>query len=82
MKKVLVLGFFGFSTDKFDGQRSKTREVYRLFQEQVDGEVSYFDTECFKYNKLLVFKMFWEIANSDTLVYLPAHNNLKYLFPF
>ena len=47
MKKILVLGYFGFSTDKFDGQRSKTREVYRLFQEQVDGEVSYFDTECF-----------------------------------
>lgn len=82
MKKVLVLGYFGFSTDKFDGQRSKTREVYRLFQEQVDGEVSYFDTECFKYNKLLVFKMFLKIAYSDTLVYLPAHNNLKYLFPF
>lgn len=82
MKKTLVLGYFGFSTDKFDGQRSKTREVYRLFQEQVNGEVYYFDTECFKYNKLLVFNMFREIAYSDTLVYLPAHNNLKYLFPF
>jgi glycosyltransferase involved in cell wall biosynthesis len=26
--------------------------------------------------------MFWKILNCDKLVYLPAHNNLKYIFPF
>ena len=81
MNKILVLGNFGYRSNHLDGQTVKTRDVYRLVTEQVKGKVDYYDTEDFRYKKLSIFKMFWKVIRSRTLVYLPAHNNLKYIFP-
>lgn len=81
MKKVLVLGYFGYNTNQLDGQTVKTRDVYRLVEEQTNGDVDYYDTEDFQYRKLTIFKMFWKLIRCRTLFYLPAHNNLKYIFP-
>lgn len=81
MSKYLVLGYFGYRTNQLDGQTVKTRDLYQLVQQQKE-EVSFYDTQEFKYNKLSILKMFWQVIKCDTLIYLPAHNNLKYIFPF
>lgn len=81
-KKVLVLGYFGYNTNQLDGQTVKTRDVYKLVSEQTKGGADLYDTQEFQYNKLSIFKMFWKVARCRTLFYLPAHNNLKYIFPF
>ena len=80
MSKIFVLGYFGLNTNQLDGQTIKTRDIYRLACEQQDN-VSYYDTEDFKYNKFSILKMFWNIIICKTLIYLPAHNNLKVIFP-
>lgn len=82
MGTILVLGYFGYQTNQLDGQTVKTRDVYRLAKEQLeDYSVDYFDTQDLKKNKFLVFKMFGKVMHCNTLFYLPAHNNLKYIFP-
>ena len=81
MKEVLVLGYFGYNTNQLDGQTVKTRDIYKLVESQTKGEVDYYDTEDFKYHKLSIFKMFWKVIRCRTLFYLPAHNNLKAIFP-
>lgn len=80
--KYLVLGYFGYHTNQLDGQTVKTRDIYRLLKMQFnDSEVRYFDTQSFKKNKVLVFKMIFMVCRCNRLVYLPANNNLKYIFP-
>lgn len=81
MKRILVLGYFGYRTNQLDGQTVKTRDVYRLVKEQSGVVVDFFDTQDFKSSKLSIFYMFWKIIKSKTLIYLPAHNNLKFIFP-
>ena len=81
MKSILVLGYFGYNTNQLDGQTVKTCDIYKLVESQKKGEVDYYDTEDFKYHKLSIFKMFWKVIRCRTLFYLPAHNNLKVIFP-
>lgn len=82
MNRILVLGYFGYTTNQLDGQTVKTRDVYRLTVEQLpDQTVDFYDTQEFQTNKISIFKMFWKVACCDTLFYLPAHNNLKWIFP-
>ena len=81
MKKILVLGYFGYNTNQLDGQTVKTRDLYRLVKEQAGEDVDYYDTEDFQFNKLSVFKMFWKVIRCHTLFYLPAHNNMRVIFP-
>lgn len=82
MMKVLVLGYFGYTTNQLDGQTVKTRDIYRLAKEQLNNcDVEYFDTQTLQNNKFLVFKMFFKVMCCKILFYLPAHNNLKVFFP-
>lgn len=78
---ILVLGYFGYVTNQLDGQTVKTRDVYNLLKEKSEDEVTYFDTQTFKVSKLNILKMFWMIIKAHHVFYLPAHNNLKYIFP-
>jgi len=82
--KVLVLGYFGYANHQLDGQTVKTRNVYDLLKTREDeiGTISYFDTQQFQQSKLSVLKMFSAVLKCDKLIYLPAHSNLKYIFPF
>ena len=50
MKRILVLGYFGYNTNQLDGQTVKTRDIYRLVEEQAGGKVDYYDTEDFQFN--------------------------------
>lgn len=80
--KILVLGYFGYMTNQIDGQTIKTRNIYHLLKNKNTFTIDYFDTQIFKKNKSSICKMFFMILLSDKVVYLPAHNNLKYIFPF
>lgn len=81
-KDVLVLGYFGYETNQLDGQTVKTRDVYRLAKEQIgESRVDYFDTQRFQWNKFSVFLMFWKAVHCKALFYLPAQNNLRFVFP-
>ncbi len=79
--KILVLGYFGYVTNQIDGQTVKTRDIYTLLKQNCREEVDFFDTQSFKKSKFGLFKMLCMIFRSDILFYLPAHSNLKYLFP-
>lgn len=83
-KKILVLGYFGYETNQLDGQTIKTRNIYDLLKSKEDEEeyiVYYFDTQRFQKNKLNVLRMFYQASKCDLLIYLGAHNNLRYFFP-
>lgn len=81
MKRILVLGYFGYLTNQLDGQTVKTRDIYRLVTDKSAEAVGFFDTENFKKNIFSVFKMFYLLVKCRTLLYIPAHNNLKFIFP-
>jgi len=83
-EKILVLGYFGYSKNELNGQTSKTRNVYEMLQSKSEnlGEITYFDTQIFQFSKFSIFTMFKKVAQCDKLIYIPAHNNLQYLFPF
>lgn len=80
MGNILVLGYFGYNSNRLDGQTVKTRELYNLIKSQ-GSDVDFYDTEDFRYSKLSIFRMFYKILKSKILVYLPAQNNLKTIFP-
>lgn len=81
---LLVLGNFGLTTNQLDGQTVKTRNIYSLLKlnENQLGEIQYFDTQQFRKNKFAILAMFMRVIKSNKLIYIPAHNNLKYIFPF
>lgn len=83
LTKILVLGYFGYVTNQLDGQTIKTRNVYNLIESRSNkiGVISHFDTQQFQQSKFSVLTMIWELVKVNKLVYLPAHNNLRYLFP-
>ncbi|MNK00940.1 Alpha-galactosylglucosyldiacylglycerol synthase [compost metagenome] len=84
-KKILVYGYFGFETNQLDGQTIKTRSIYELLKlnsDELSMEVEMFDTQIFKNSKINLFKSWVLISKCSVLFYIPAHGNLKYLFPF
>lgn len=81
-KRILVFGYFGYVTDQLDGQTVKTRAIYDLLKERHGGRVDFADSQQFRHSIGSVFRFFKDLARCNILVWLPAHNNLKYLFPF
>jgi len=81
---ILVLGYFGYATNKLDGQTVKTRNVFELLKINCNNlaSIDYFDTHQFQKTNLYLFIMIWKILRCNKLVYMPADDNLKYLFPF
>lgn len=79
--KILVLGYFGYNTNQLDGQTIKTRNVYSLLKKNSKAQIDYFDTQTFQESKVNLVKMLTLLIKSDVVFYLPAHNNLKYIFP-
>lgn len=79
--KILVLGYFGLISNQLDGQTVKTRELYQLLENERDYKLTYFDTEIFKTKPLKIFHLIFLLVRYSKIVYLPAHNNLKYIYP-
>ena len=79
---ILVFGNFGLQSNKLDGQTVKTRQVEELLKKYSQHNICRFDTDCLKNNKWKIFELLISLWNCDKLIYLPAHSNLKYIFPF
>lgn len=81
--RILVFGYFGYVTGQLDGQTVKTRAVYNLVRAnaETDTKVSYADSQQFRHSPGAVLRFIRDLARCNTLIWLPAHNNLKYLFP-
>lgn len=83
MKHVLVFGYFGYITNQLDGQTVKTRAIYDLLKSKIGAEnVVYADSQAFRKSPVSIFGFFKDLIRCDSLIWLPAHNNLKFLFPF
>ena len=82
VKKILFLGAFGYDTNHLDGQTVKTRNVYRLLQENYPGDLFRVDTMHIRRKPLSIFKLFWYLFRCKTLIIIPCLNNLTYIFPF
>lgn len=78
--KLCVLGAFGFIYPHYDGQTIKSRNLLTLLQEKRD-DVDFFEAQRLKKNRLSLIVMLWKVVTSNTVYYLPAQNNLTYLFP-
>lgn len=82
IKKILVLGYFGYRTNQLDGQTVKTRDVFKLFKiEYPNSRIDYYDTQDFKFNRWSILRMVKKVCCCDYLIYMPANNNLKHIFP-
>lgn len=81
--KILVLGYFGYQTNQLDGQTVKTRNMYDLIKKRClqPDDVTYFDMQDIKVNKMATFRLLKKLFKTTTLIYNPAENNIKYLFP-
>ncbi len=78
---LLVLGNFGYENNQLDGQTIKTRNVYELVTRYKSEEVEYFDTQCLHKRPWMIVKLCYLIIGCNTLLYLPAQNNLRYFLP-
>lgn len=81
-KNILVFGYFGYITNQLDGQTVKTRAIYNLIKNKtIERHVAYADSQAFRKFPLNILNFFKNIIKCDSLIWLPAHNNLRYLFP-
>lgn len=81
MKRILIVGAYGYSSNQLDGQTVKTRNVHKLVEERFNGKVNSFDTLHVRRNPLLLFVLLWQLVRCNTLVLIPCLNNLTYIFP-
>ena len=80
--RIVVLGFFGYSSNILDGQTVKTRNILDLLQDKCkDASIQYFDTDRLHHNPLSVFNMLRRVCRSDRLLYVPGRNNLIHFAP-
>ncbi len=78
-----MLGYFGFVSDKKDGQATKTRQCLELLKRNMEAgtRINTFDTEILHTRPWHILSLLWKTVRSNKVVYLPAHNNLYYFFP-
>lgn len=80
MKRILVLGYFGYLNNQIDGQTLKTRSIYDLLRlKSKNSHVIFFDTQKFQKNRFYLLNLIGLLLTIDTLIYLPGRRNLKYL---
>lgn len=80
-KRVCILGAFGYDCNKLDGQTVKTRNIFKLIQDNHPGKLYAMDTMHIRQRPLSAFKLFWYLCRCDILVLIPCLNNLTYIFP-
>lgn len=82
--EILVFGYFGHKSGKLDGQTVKTRACEALLREKLDEKTTLlrtFDTESLHSQPWRIIKWLCLVLRTDKVVYLPAHNNLRFFFP-
>ena len=81
MRKIVVLGAFGYEKKQLDGQTIKTQNVYKLLCDKYEGTVKHFDTLLFRRKPWLIFPLFFQLITCKTLLLIPARRNLTYILP-
>lgn len=79
-RRILVFGYFGYENNRINGQTIKTREVYEMLRERSGAEVRFADSQTFRTHPAKVIRFLRDMAWCNTLVWLPAYSNLRYLF--
>lgn len=79
--KILIFGYFGFVTNQLDGQTVKTRAIYELLKDNSKEEVIFADSQEFRHSFKSIVRFLRNIVRCNKLIWIPAQNNLKYLFP-
>jgi len=81
-KKILIYGYFGYHSNRLDGQNVKTRDIYRLLCQKTGADnLDFFDTEDIRRNPFTQFRLFHKVCHCRQLIYLPAEHNLCLHFP-
>jgi glycosyltransferase involved in cell wall biosynthesis len=78
---ALIVGSFGYPTNKLDGQTVKTRNVLELFRVNYQGPVAYVDLNEPRALWRTILVLFKEVRHHRHIIYLPAQRSLKLLFP-
>ena len=83
MKKICVLGHFGFGENLLNGQTVKTKIVTDELSKQIGlDQVTKIDTHGgIKRLPVLIFKLYKGFLNSENIIVLPAQNGLKIFAP-
>ena len=82
MRKILVLGYFGYLSNQIDGQTIKTRSIYSLlYQNAQNAHIIYFDTQQFQKSKIRLLSLIRLLCKIDIVIYLPGKKNLKFISP-
>ncbi len=81
-RRILILGYFGRTTNKRDGQTIKTRQYLELLEKNLGGSarIDTFDTQVLHFRPWQVITLLWKVVRSKTVVYMPAQNNLSHFF--
>lgn len=83
MKKVCVIGHFGFGKILLNGQTIKTKIITEELEKHIGSEsISKIDTHggAFTYLKLPI-QLFCALRNHSNIIILPAHNGLRIIAP-
>lgn len=78
---ISIIGNFGFLENKINGQTVKTRNLLDLLNVKSQKNITYFDTSSTKSNKLTLLSLLKTLFTASKIIYMPAHSNLKFLFP-
>lgn len=81
-KKPLIIGNFGYRTNKLDGQTVKTRSIKNLLDQNLTIKCDLFDTSFLKHKPWQIFLLPFYIYRTKRLIYLGAKGSLRFLFPF
>lgn len=82
LKKVCVMGHFGFGHNLLNGQTVKTKILAEELEKQFSGEVMTVDTHGGVKSLLKApFQVFAGLKNAENVVMLPAHNGLRVYAP-
>ena len=83
MKKVCVIGHFGFGKNMFNGQTIKTKIVTQELEKQLGvNQVVEIDTHGgAKVLPKVVCKMIGAFKNCENIIIFPAHNGVKIFVP-
>lgn len=80
MKKILLIGAFGYKTNKLDGQTVKTRNIYQLLKQRTQHKINFFDTLNVRSNPFLLVQLCFIILRYDIIIIIPCSNSLNKLF--
>lgn len=83
MKKVCVIGHFGFGKNLLNGQTIKTKNITKELENQLGAnQILKIDTHGgIKMLPIIIFNMFKAFNRCENIIILPAHNGIRIFVP-